>query len=907
VVTSRKQSEGLVKELTRRLILTLTLLILAIGVAIAGCVGVLLIPRGEIERTNQFIFTTIFVVVVMAILAVILIWRSFEFFSRNLTNRIAAIGNAVDELEEGNLSVKLKDNSLDELGRLANNFNNMVEALAVQQRNLRERDILESVLELNATLTSSLELDSLLDQFMTRLLDQLDIQVGAVYLYDSADKTLKLRASQGFNPNILAPSIGLNEGIVGRVARNRLPLALSSARSEIDPAFGIQTILGEALPATLYHVPIVQHKELLGILIVGTMQPMRENVRNVLNVIVANLSSAVRNAQSFSFSQAQARELEETNAALSQQRDELKGLNAALEEASRVRTQFLSTISHELRTPLTAIIGFSQLALNSEANGRQPGRQRTNLERILRNGQHLLAMINNMLDIAKIEMGRLELNPGEIELEKFIGGVVEENSALAAGKKIALRFEPEDDLGTFETDPQKLRQIIVNLVANAIKFTDEGAVVVRVRRAGVEPGIENERLVLAVSDTGIGIPPEKQAHIFEEFYQVDGSATRKYGGTGLGLAIVRQLVGLLGGTIEVKSQVGAGTTFTVMLPVRAFSSPSANDEYEQLVYKPNFEAETASFGSVLQERTVLVIDDDIDSLHLLENGLESSRYKPVLLQNPALAVPKAEELRPYAITLDILMPEINGWQVLQRLKTNPITANIPVIVVSVTGESSGANLLGASGFLHKPVNQEVLLAMLDGLEHPNQQIIFAATDSNVVGINSKSESEFAPNGHSENGSNEYTPNGNGTLHAANDHSNGHSQNGHAPNEAAHILVVDDEQDIRDMMQEALNDAELPVRTASNGIEALRMIDQNVPDVILLDLMMPYLDGFEVLKRLNESDETANIPVIILTARSLTETEIKRLKEAGAKRILQKGNLALSRLMDEIRNLKSRAA
>ncbi len=267
-----------------------------------------------------------------------------------------------------------------------------------------------------------------------------------------------------------------------------------------------------------------------------------------------------------------AQDLEGTTGEVLQQRDELLVLNEALEEANRVRSQFLSTMSHELRTPLASIIGFSQMLLEDAVKASLNQRQQSNLERILKNGQHLLSLINDVLDLSKIEAGRMDVTSTQVNVKELLTSVVEETQSMAIEQHLALRVEVEEGIDCLETNPMKVHQILLNLLSNALKFTEKGEVIISARRM-ISSDTHGDRVALAVKDSGIGIPVDIQERIFEPFYQADGSYTRKFGGTGLGLSIVRQLTTLLGGTIEVKSAPGQGSTFTVLLPIKAVHQP----------------------------------------------------------------------------------------------------------------------------------------------------------------------------------------------------------------------------------------------------------------------------------------------------------------------------------------------
>ena len=847
------------------------------------------------KRTDQINLFILGITLVLASLAVLLIWISFTRFITVLRRQLQGLMIVTSELKEGNLAVRVVEPTGDELGMLGSNFNTMATALEQQQLALKQRDIQDSLLLLNTTLNQSLELEALLDGFLGQLLKQLAVEVGTVYLYSTQTNLLTIAAVQGFERQSLQPMFALGEDLLGRAAATRQPLTFNQPSDQQVNGFRVKTVFGQVLPATLYYLPIVRGAELLGVMMVGSFQPMTENTRNVLNVITSNLAVAISNAQAFRHIQSQSEEidrrrheLERNNTELSQQRDELTVLNTALEEANRLRSQFLSTMSHELRTPLTAIIGFSQLVLRGSEADNFTTKQRNNIERILKNGQHLLGLVNDVLDIAKIEAGRMDVSRSEIAVQPFVTSVLDQTQALAIQKGLVLQAEIEPGVTNLETDAEKLRQILLNLVSNAIKFTEKGSVKVQVRlKSPTEPGkqgIAQEQVIFLVEDTGIGIAPAQQARIFEEFYQADSTSTRKYGGTGLGLSIVQKLTDLLSGTVELFSVPNQGSTFTVTLPRRARNLPSEQPmprlQTEPLptrlpvlpaaseIIIPSFELNRSTVYLNTDKRLVLAVDDDADVVDLIQSSLENTIYQVVGLSDPSQVLLKVEELKPYAVTLDVMMPGSNGWQILQQLKSNPNTAPIPVIMLTIISDRSAGYVLGANDYLVKPIDPDVLIATLNR---------FMARQTPLL-VASQAESGT-------------------TQEPGND---GRSR-GIRP---GYVLAVDDELDIRSVLEQTLSEGGFEVKTAAGGLEALQLVVKEPPAVILLDLMMPDLDGFEVLNQLKANPATASIPVVILTAKTLTSEDYERLRW-GASRIIQKGSLPLGMLLEEVASLLQR--
>ena len=435
------------------------------------------------------------------------------------------------------------------------------------------------------------------------------------------------------------------------------------------------------------------------------------------------------------------RELEGSNEELATRTHELEGsveelfaLNAALEDANRVRSQFLSTMSHELRTPLASIIGFSQMVLDDADIANLNQQQHNDLERILKNGQHLLSLINDVLDLSKIDAGRMAVSYSQVDVRELLTSVVEETQSIAIARHLVLRAEVEDGIDFLESNPLKLRQVLINLVSNALKFTEQGEVTVSARRV-ISPDQEDERVALAVTDSGIGIPADIQAHVFEAFYQADGTYTRKAGGTGLGLSIVSQLTTLLGGTIALTSAPGQGSTFTVLLPIKAVPHSIEQDlprlHPAQPLEAPNIPPSSGNLPPAMsdafvavsahrvvtdgQNTLILAVDDNPDVIVLIKAALKDTPYTVVGSQDPLQAMELVQELHPCAIMLDVMMPQLNGWQLLNQLKENPATASIPVMMITVLTEPTTGYVLGADAYLIKPFKTTVLLSTLGHL------------------------------------------------------------------------------------------------------------------------------------------------------------------------------------------------
>ncbi len=851
--------------------------------------------QSRISIINWVVLGLIIVVALAAVLGASLLSNGFASY---LEIQLGKLMTVTTRLKQGDLGARVTDMPSDEIGELGQNFNSMADSLEKQQTALKERDILESVSQLNNTIISNLDLESLTNTFMSELLYRLKMQLAALYLYDETTKTLNLATAQGLDPKKFQQSFALGEGAVGQTALNRHTYYITDPEigestpgtdeSVERPKYKLKTLFGQALPATLFYLPLTRGTTLLGVLCIASIYPISENTRNVLNVITGNLSTAISNSQAFAHIQNQAEELESrqqalerSNGELSRQRDELSVINTALEEASRVRNQFFSTMSHELRTPLTSIIGFAQILLRQSGNATLTNLQKTNLERILKNGQHLLTMVNTVLDIAKIDAGRMDINYNELNVAEFLESIIDQTQSLALQRGLQLKAQVEPGAEKLKADPDKLRQIIFNLVSNALKFTEKGGVTITATAMPVKAGFQGQfgqtMMAIAVKDTGIGIELAAQGHIFDEFYQVDNTSTRKYSGTGLGLSIARKLTDLLGGKLDLQSQPGQGSTFTITLPQQptryqqtdTVAEARLYPSEEELAWRTKIPAsvsdgvsqngaiglEAASTEPDLElkagELLVVAIDDEPDVLKIIQSVLEDTPYRVLGVSESGNAVDTVSRLQPYAVTLDISMPGLNGWQVLQQLKSNPTTANIPIVMLSVLSDRSAGYVLGASEYLTKPIEPSLLLNTLERLAKRQTPVLAGRV---------------------------------GTILPAD-----------------YILVVDDEPDIRSVLQQILADANFTVQTAPDGLAALAMVQKSPPRLILLDLMMPGMDGFEVVYNLKSQPATADIPVVILTAKTLTAEDYTNLRH-GTDYIFQKGRLPLPGLVSKLKEL-----
>jgi PAS domain S-box-containing protein len=501
------------------------------------------------------------------------------------------------------------------------------------------------------------------------------------------------------------------------------------------------------------------------------------------------------------------------------------------EAASRSKSQFLANMSHELRTPLNAIIGYSEMLIEEVGEEGQEALL-ADLDKIHSAGKHLLNLIAEILDLSKIEAGKMELYLEVFSVAKVVEEVATTVQPLAEKNRNRLEVGEADGLGTMHSDMTRIRQVLLNLLSNACKFTNGGVVRLETIREPAQNGDE-EWLRFMVADQGIGMSPEQMDRLFQAFSQAEASTSARFGGTGLGLAISQQFCRMLGGDITVESRSGEGSTFTVRLPAVAPSARAAELGSRESESAPEVSPESAAMG------TVLVIDDEPNSRELMARYLRKEGYRVVEAPSGPTGLKAARETRPDVITLDVLMPEMDGWAVLMELKSDPELARIPVIMATITDQRNLGIALGASEYLTKPIDRERLAAVLR-----------------------KYSGDGAPRS---------------------------------------VLVVEDDPGARSLIRRALEAEGWVVTEAENGRVALERLAAEPPALVLLDLMMPEMDGFEFLEALRKKEGEPRIPVVVITAKELTEEDCQRLN-GGVERIVSKGTGNRDEFLREVRDL-----
>ncbi|MBC3916602.1 response regulator [Undibacterium sp. CY18W] len=675
---------------------------------------------------------------------------------------------------------------------------------------------------------TSFDREEIFSGLLTLLAERHGFAVSALYGYDEWNALFRCEAAHGLGREV-PRQFALGEGLLGQAA-------LSGKTNFLDIGYlNLQTGLADFTPTQVLMLPVIYQERRLAVLVLAATTKLIDSDQAFLEKLVIQLGVALHNLRQYSDLKMLADRLRVSS-------EEIAAKNQQLEQASLMKSEFLANMSHELRTPLNAIIGFSEI-LRDGLMGEMNARQNEGINDIFNSGKHLLSLINDILDLSKIEAGKMNINFEAVSIAPLVQASLQIVREQALMQGLHLSAEVQDDIGEAWLDEVKIKQIIYNLLSNAVKFTPEGGRVnIAARRVDglkIAGGRYDHYLEIKVSDTGIGMSTEEQARLFQPFTQIDSSLARRHQGTGLGLALVKRMAELHGGSVTLDSEPNRGSTFTVLLPLRSVAQVEAISGSTPIPVS----ASSAPAPSIETEGKLLalVIEDDDQAAEVLRLQLESEGFRIVRATSAESALALAEKECPDLITLDILLPGMDGWEFLQRFKLETQFASVPVVIISIVADRGRGMSLGAAQVMQKPVSREVMNAALSQL-----------------GFASRS--------------------GGRRLSA---------------------LIIDDDPKAIQLITTYLDSFGYRTLSALGGQEGIHTARHTQPDLIVLDLMMPEVNGFDVVEALKADTSTAGIPVMILTAKQVTTDDRMRLN-GDVKKVMEKSEFNHGRFIGEVR-------
>lgn len=785
--------------------------------------------RQEPEETYQPVQSLIWTGFIYGFLLVGLTGALGFVVAGKLVQPLLLLHEGAEHIRKGDLGYRLQVKTDDEIEALADKFNEMAEELSESYATLEHKVLartreLQALNQIATTANQSLELQELLDTTLEKVIEVTGFESGYVELFNASESQLVMKSHFGLSPTLLNElHTAGNLQISLEVINTRAPVILEG--TDVSKT---NNPLINAGYQTLIVFPAQSKNKIIGAFTLASRAPRSFTAQDLLllSSIGNQVGTAVENAHLFQKEQETVEKLMEMD---------------------RIKSEFLSNVSHELRTPLTSIIGFSEILLDRLAGALTPD-QESYVRNMNTSGQHLLEIINNLLDLSKIKAGKMEVHSHLFSLRSLLETIQQTIIPMTYKRGLHFDLSIDEGLDMICSDEGKVKQILLNILENAIKFTPaKGSVQlqVRARRMGRAPAVE-----MSVRDTGIGIPAQALNKIFDEFQQIDGSYTRDYTGAGLGLAITKRFVDILGGEISVESQAGAGSTFRVSIPIpeerdiqpppiQTFSASEIKAQPDAILSAP-----ALSGGSEEDRPRILVVEDDPAVAKLLALYLTQEGYAVVHAYDGQDAIEKAQEIKPFAITLDIMLPRIDGWEVLKKLKTLPATRDIPVIIVSIVENPTLGFSLGAVDYFTKPINRK---GLIDSLKK------YSITQSVI-------------------------------------------------RKPINFLVIEQDTLVMEQIGSILDEERFGVIKTNSGEEGTALAVEVQPDLILLDLMLQNVSGMETLHRLKQHPTARNIPIILFASRELT-TEEKQILDGQVREIIYKNRSLKETLIQEVRKFE----
>jgi len=739
--------------------------------------------------------------IILGIAGVLLSLILTFLFTDRIRKQLTQLSEAAGITKGGNFKARITIKSKDEIGELASAFNDMLDDLEKNHNAKQEYSEFITLINQNPTLKEISEVA------LRKIIKTCKVSIGALYLVEK--ENISLLSSYGLSEE---HKINNKSELFEPVIKNRETVEINTEESL--PVINTGS-LSLAIRSLLV-IPIIYNNKVIAIIELGGFDKPSLEAREYLSSIQEQLAIGLTNASALVQLENLVSELKKLNddylkqneqitkqneklielhKELKDKADELARQKEKAEESTKMKSQFLANMSHELRTPMNSILGLTELILESST---LKGKNKERLEVVLKSGKRLMNLINDILDLSKIEAGRMDVREDQIILDELIEDVDNAIMPLALNKNI--EFKVKRDINThihISTDKGKVTQVLINLLGNAVKFTDKGYV-----ELGVSAP-DKDTLKFDVTDSGIGMSQSDLQIIFEEFRQIDGTSTRKYGGTGLGLTICKKIADLLEGTITVQSEVGKGSVFSLNIPLKVVEIRSEKSE------EPKVNVDILIKN---RQHPILIIDDDPEIRYTIGQYLISRGYEVVYAEDGEQGMEKAIKIQPFAITLDIMLPKKDGWNILKDFKEHPATRDIPVILISVMGDKNLGYGLGAFEYFVKPISSDKLLTAFTKLEN--------LAKKNIEKI---------------------------------------------------VIVDDDEMEFERFRREFKND-KVRIEYVKDSTLAYTKILEIQPDLIILDLLMPNIDGLNLSHKLKSNKETRHIPIIISTAKDLTDEE-----------------------------------
>ncbi len=744
------------------------------------------------------------ILIIIGIAGVLLSLILSFVFTDKIRKQLSQLISGTAVISKGKFDQRIQVKSKDEIGHLANAFNSMMDELEKNQKAKNEYSEFITLLNQNPSLAEISEAS------LNKIIETCKFTVGA--LYTVYDDEIELASSYGFNKDFKYET---QSGYFDSVLKNKKELEIFSDKKLPVVSAGFLSLEIKYILI----IPILYRSNVIAILELGSLDQPNDEIKDYLSKIKDQLAIGLTNANAFVQLENFVSELKKLNDDYQKQNEQIKKQNDKLlelhkelkekaeelaiqkekaEESTKLKSQFLASMSHELRTPMNSILGLTELIIEKAS---VDDKNKERLEVVLKSGKRLMNLINDILDLSKIEAGKMEIQEDEVLLDELIDDVDNSIRPLVINKKIDLKVTRKSNTKIYvNTDRGKVTQVLINLLGNAVKFTDTGYVELRI-------ATEENKINFDIIDTGIGMSKENLKLIFEEFRQVDGTTTRKYSGTGLGLAICKKISEILKGSISVDSEIGKGSKFTFSIPLKFVESQVETQQ------------QNVNIDTLIKNRRhpILVIDDDSEIRYTIGQYLISKGYEVIYAEDGDKGIEKAIKTQPFAITLDVMLPNRDGWSVLKDLKENPATRDIPVILISIIGDKNIGYGLGAFEYFVKPISHDKLLSAFAKLENLAQKRIEKI-----------------------------------------------------------VIVDDDELEFEKFKREFKND-DVRIEYIKDSELAFSKILEVQPDLIILDLMMPKVDGVTLSHKLKSNPDTKNIPIILSTARDLSSDERKSLQ------------------------------